>query len=72
MDIKEIERVYINAKTNKDISLSISGFGALSLLPFTPVNPVIAGILLGGGFVYWVACHARSTEMLRSWIAYVT
>jgi hypothetical protein len=72
MDIRALEaleRSYQNAKTNRGLGACIGGFGFLGLLAsliWGVANPVIMGIVFGGGLVFCLMCHDKVTKTIRA------
>lgn len=72
MDIKdfnEIERSYQSAKTNRVLGACISCVGLIGLFAsflWGVSNPVVMGILLGGGLVFCAVCHDKVSKAIRA------
>ncbi|APM30463.1 hypothetical protein ACTVQ6_08980 [Klebsiella pneumoniae] len=71
MDVNEVdalEKEYQNANTNKWIGVFIAVFSAFGLLAGlawgVSANPVVMGVLLGGGIVFSGVCYEKSKKAL--------
>lgn len=65
----DFEREYDNAKTNAKMGMYIAGAGVLLLLAKfiwgTDVSNTLAGVIVGGGLVFWGVCHDKAGKVKR-------
>ncbi|WP_431222738.1 hypothetical protein ACQ86O_21195 [Serratia sp. L9] len=65
----DLEREHDNAQTNSRIGMGIAGAGILLFLAKviwgTDISSTMAGIIVGGGVVFWAMCHDKATKTMR-------
>ena len=68
-DFRDLERSYKNACTNRALGAYVSIAGAVGLIiDFiwgVLGNPIVLGIVLGGGIVFYAMCHDKVNKLLR-------